>query len=335
MYGDGACAREYDRRLALALHEANDAGMALYLDCALHEPRVGEATISPRVRAYAYLRALERCEETEASIFERLAFDAADEFGSRPLRAICEALVTHLRESRQTTSAGVAVSCTRLAVTVAGREVPVPDREFAVLALLAAKSRGLSSRALAEALWPEDDKGGKNAVQAHISRLRKRLGEASAIASTRDGYRLDAAARVDLWDWQRMLRDTPRGPLMPSLHRRFVLAYDALQHRICVEDSAFAPIERLLCEAERDFAVRLGADALVRSDWASLLRLGSAMVQVDACDELGSEYCIRAHLAVRDRSTALHEFRRVRDALRCDFNVEPAQSLHDLLTASS
>ena len=86
-----------------------------------------------------------------------------------------------------------------LTVAVDGVEVDVRGglRRRLLLALLAAEERSVSVDALSEALWGNDAlaDGGANAVQAHVSRLRKLLDPSGQrgpqwLASRADGYLL-------------------------------------------------------------------------------------------------------------------------------------------------
>jgi predicted ATPase/DNA-binding SARP family transcriptional activator len=112
-------------------------------------------------------------------------------------------------------------------------EIPGPKRR-AVLAMLAlAEGRTVSVDHLVDALWPDADDAGRQALHTHVSRLRGHLGPAAARLQTRtEGYRLDAdldvaqarallaAGRADSADALPMLQEAHalwRGPLLADL----------------------------------------------------------------------------------------------------------------------
>ncbi|MGK6309469.1 response regulator transcription factor [Variovorax sp. DT-64] len=81
--------------------------------------------------------------------------------------------------------------------TVAGAPLDLPAREFEVLwELMSPPGRTVSKRALSDKLSTFDDALGDNALEAFISRLRKKLtGSGAAIRTLRGiGYLLEAAA---------------------------------------------------------------------------------------------------------------------------------------------
>jgi DNA-binding SARP family transcriptional activator len=69
------------------------------------------------------------------------------------------------------------------------REIPLSRREFALLAYLALHQRSVTLDALVDALWPEADAAdGIASVRVYVNRIRKRVAEPDAIASTKRGY---------------------------------------------------------------------------------------------------------------------------------------------------
>jgi DNA-binding response OmpR family regulator len=74
------------------------------------------------------------------------------------------------------TLGNVVLETSTLALQIAGRSIELPRRELNVLAtLLAAQGRLLSKRKLEDAVYPFDSQVTPNAIEAAISRLRKRL----------------------------------------------------------------------------------------------------------------------------------------------------------------
>lgn len=60
-------------------------------------------------------------------------------------------------------------------VTIAGRRVMLTPSEFRILTLLATRDTPVSRRELARRLWDTDDPGRDQAVEVHVSNLRRKL----------------------------------------------------------------------------------------------------------------------------------------------------------------
>ena len=94
-------------------------------------------------------------------------------------------------------------------VVVAGEPVDVPGaKRQALVACLALRSgRVVSTETLAEALWGSDlPAAPRNAVQHHVARLRRALGE-DAIRLATDGYALEGGV-VDATEFEELLAAT-------------------------------------------------------------------------------------------------------------------------------
>src|SRR5688572_7349969 len=92
---------------------------------------------------------------------------------------------------------------------VAGEPVDVPGaKRQALVACLALRSgRVVSTETLAEALWGSDlPAAPRNAVQHHVARLRRALGE-DAIRLATDGYALKGGV-VDATEFEELLTAT-------------------------------------------------------------------------------------------------------------------------------
>jgi DNA-binding response OmpR family regulator len=71
---------------------------------------------------------------------------------------------------------GLSLDLTRRAVTVDGRDVDLPAREFEVLAYLASSpGRVFSREQLLDALWPAGGERNPGTVTEHVGRLRRRI----------------------------------------------------------------------------------------------------------------------------------------------------------------
>ena len=136
------------------------------------------ATLQARSRTEADLK------ELAASINEGLAQSGQTTAGVRPL-----ALTAFRRALRLD---GIEVDLARREARVAGRPVALANREFDLLAFLAAhQGQALSRQQLLDGAWGADWYGDERTVDVHVRQLRKKLGEDLPLATVWGvGYRL-------------------------------------------------------------------------------------------------------------------------------------------------
>jgi len=223
-------------------------------------------------------------------------------------------------------------------LVVADDGVPVVQRSVVqrllLTVLIAAGGRTVQPDELAESLWPDAlpaDPAG--ALQSQVSRLRRKLGPASAwIETVSAGYRLacppdrlDAARFERLLTDARQLEDEPAVAL-ERLDRALALwrgrAYQELADR-----PAIAPEATRLDELRAD-AAELRADAL--------LKLGRPAEAASAMQFLMADHPFRersvavlmqALTADGRHAEALREFQRFRRSLGEELGLEPSPAL--------
>lgn len=168
-----------------------------------------------------------------------------------------------------------------LRLTVDGTPVDVagPKRRAVLVLLAAAAGRTVSVDALVEELWPADDVvDGRQAVQSHVSRLRRDLGPgARCVHSEAGGYRLDVdldlSTARELWrrargdavdpDASFALAQTAiglwRGPVLPDLTEVPAIAALITAVGRLHDDIVGALVERAVALGRADEVVDLAA----------------------------------------------------------------------------
>lgn len=223
-----------------------------------------------------------------------------------------------------------------LAVTVDGVPVDVRGglRRRLLLALLAAEERSVSVDALGEALWGPDasSDGGPNAVQAHVSRLRRLLdpsGERGTrwLASRPDGYLLHPDW-LDLAAFEASVAGAAATSMANPAGAMAVLAEALASPSEPVQDD-FGSWASLVRRFEQR---RLGAE----DAWADLAaRFGVPadadriveLARADPLREVRWALAMRALARSGRQVQALEVYDEARRLLDDDFGVEPGREL--------
>jgi DNA-binding SARP family transcriptional activator len=241
---------------------------------------------------------------------------------------------------RATTGGGVGIELVTGRVVRDGEPVALAEREHALLTAIAIRPVAVSRDRLTDLLWPDlGESAARNAFHVCLHRLKSRLGGDEVVVRTRDGYRLGAGARVDLWEIERTL-GALRSDGAPDDKRAAQLR--ELYHRVRAARPArmeawewFDQTERRLRELRCEIAQALAEHALESGDTQSALALCHEMIAYDPCDEPAREIAIRAYLASGDRAAALRHFRQYRDVLTAELQCEPSAALAQLVGAGS
>jgi SARP family transcriptional regulator, regulator of embCAB operon len=224
-------------------------------------------------------------------------------------------------------------------VSVGGDPVRVSGRELELLAALAVRREAIPRSRLAAMLWPDlDEFAAGNALSVCLHRLRSHLGREDAVERVAGGYRLHVDAFVDVWEIERAaaalrsrerLRDTARAGLQRAWERLREARGTALERW-----EWFEAIVGRMNELRAQIAGRLANDALERGDPDAALAYADDIIACDPCDEPAAELVIRAHLASGNRAQALRAYRQYRDVLREQLQVEPSESIAELVAGS-
>ena len=227
---------------------------------------------------------------------------------------------------------------TTVALDAAGAALPVGGpRRRGVLAFLALRAPRAASRAeIVDALWGDTPPAeAANAVQAHVSALRKVLG-AQSLATVGDGYRLVESVEVDVLAFDRLSR-AGRDLLDAGEHAaaseslRAALGLWRGRALADLDTVAFAPSAAVLLDEQRLVAYerQFGADLAAGRPEDTLAELEALHADHPLRESLAAAL-MRARYAVGRRAEALAIYTALRDRLHEDLGVEPSTSLRDL-----
>jgi len=217
-------------------------------------------------------------------------------------------------------------------------ELSVNPREMALLLTLVSARRPWSGSDLQAALWPDaQPAAARNALGVCVHRLRKALGDPTAVLRTAAGYTLGLHVGVDLWEAEELERELRRCPDLCASQRRAaqtLLATFLAGGRVATDGLPLETLEGFALRAEsvhRSLAMRLAQDALQRRDATDALRCTAAMLEADPCDEAACEFAMRAHLLHDDRSSAIREYRTYRRVVSSELDLQPSPHLLAML----
>lgn len=227
-----------------------------------------------------------------------------------------------------------------LRLTVAGHEVEVPGtRRRAVLALLAmAAPEPVGIDTLVDAVWPaEPPAAARQALQSHVSRIRRHLGPAAVhLSSTGAGYRfalegdeLDATRATRLVEEARSLVDRePAAALEPLRQARALWRGPALEEFADV--APLAAWARSLAELRLVASDCLVAAALAAGEESEAITVATETAAAEPLREVGVLGLMRA-LASGGRSVeALRAAHESRERLAEETGLEPSSALAEL-----
>jgi DNA-binding SARP family transcriptional activator len=208
-------------------------------------------------------------------------------------------------------------------------------RQRALLALLLTRANEVvSTDRLIDELWGErTPKAAGNALQYHVSRLRKLLGGADAIVTKDPGYLIQVGPdELDLLRFERLVEEGQRSS--PETAARLLRDALALWRGPALTDVAhesFAQPEILRLEELRLVALERRIDAD--------LALGSAAELVAELEALVREHPLREQLRAQlmlalyrsgRQAEALDVYRQTRRLLVDELGIEPSPALHEL-----
>lgn len=223
-----------------------------------------------------------------------------------------------------------------LEVVEDGRQLALGGaRQRALLVLLLTRANEVvSTDRLIDELWGESTPAkAVNALQYHVSQLRKLLGGAGAIVTKEPGYLIRVESdELDLLHFERLVEEGQRSP--PEAAARLLRDALALWRGPALADVAhesFAQAEILRLEELRLVALerRIEADLALGRDAELVVEL-EALVREHPLRE-----GVRAHLMLAlyragRQAEALEVYRQTRRLLVDELGIEPSPALHEL-----
>jgi DNA-binding SARP family transcriptional activator len=201
-------------------------------------------------------------------------------------------------------------------------------------ALLLTPNRAVSADRLTDALWPGgSSRAGANALQYHVSQLRKLLGEEGAIVTDELGYaiRIDTG-QIDLFRFERLVCEAEEGDAATA--RRLLVEALGLWRGDPLPDladdpSARAEIERLRAARLAALELRMEAD-LALGRHAQLVPELRVLVHEHPLHERFAAALMRTLYAGGRQADALEVYRATRQRFVDELGMEPSPALRDL-----
>jgi DNA-binding SARP family transcriptional activator/tetratricopeptide (TPR) repeat protein len=274
-------------------------------------------------------RAAARCESPGLQSAVRAIAEGLADFG------MLDKYMGRLHRDRSERVLPLEVQLTSGVVRSAGRDVPLPERELALLVALSLQRENVPRARLADLLWPElDESSARNALSVCLHRLRAHLGSDRVVRS-KDGYALHDDVRVDLWEIDRAMTALRSRTTLDDDERALLSGiYEKLRNKRPERMLAwdwFEATERHLRGLRLEAAHRLAADALSNGNIRRALELAEEMIGYDPCDEAGRELAIKAHLRRDDRAAAMRQYRQYRETLLAELQCEPSAAIQQLV----
>jgi hypothetical protein len=112
---------------------------------------------------------------------------------------------------------------------VLDQERPLRGRGLEIVALLALNRRPLSTDAILDAIWPDDDPFlARACFKVHVCRLRDRLGSRTALVFDGQRWRLGPGVHTDVAAWHDLVAVTRSSPMTQEQHIALEAAWEAL-----------------------------------------------------------------------------------------------------------
>ncbi len=229
---------------------------------------------------------------------------------------------------------GLRVELLTGSVRRAGAPVRLTDKEFELIALLAATRGSLSRDRIGEALWDHlDSQEWANNFKVTLYRVRKKLAR-DVVLADEGGYRLSPAVAVDLRGTEARVRERVAAPLDGTVReelRALLAAFRggaaARYERFAWAHALLARIHDLVCAA----GTALAADALAGDRPADALAFARELREIDPFDERACELAVRALLAQGDADGARREYQRYTAGLAHELGMVPSRHLAELV----
>lgn len=116
----------------------------------------------------------------------------ADDYIAKPVRmnVLVSRVKALLKRVEEDAPGSLTVEAGRYAVTVGGREIPLPRKEFQLLALLHSEPQRVFTREdIYSAVWGDDVVVGDRTIDVHIRKLREKIGDRHIVTVKGVGYK--------------------------------------------------------------------------------------------------------------------------------------------------
>jgi DNA-binding SARP family transcriptional activator len=179
----------------------------------------------------------------------------------------------------------ILVALAEARVYVENVEVKLTARENDVLTALAVSRKPLSTDALLERVWPDQDpQRTRLSLKVYVHRLRRRLRNPAVVVCDRSLWSLGPQVHVDVLEWQKIAR--LGSPQLTETHLAVLhLAYDKLVFGVpdaLTRSPLLASVEYLLQQSLFDVSMRIIDDALERKAFGKALSIAREMSLIDA-----------------------------------------------------
>ncbi|SFP74389.1 DNA-binding transcriptional activator of the SARP family [Geodermatophilus dictyosporus] len=232
-------------------------------------------------------------------------------------------------------------------VTAAGRTLALGGtKQRAVLAMLALQAnRVVPIDSLITGLWHEAPRSAVNAVQVHVSQLRRRLqvddasDQGVVLLRRKPGYVLGCAPEtLDVWRFERLVREGVRAlPAAPALASATLAEALGLWRGAPLAefaDAPFAPLETARLEEQWLTALiaRVEADLALGEHARLVGELHTLLTRYPLQERLHRQLILSLYRSGR-QAEALEAYQHVRRILAEELGIDPGRALQELETA--
>ena len=209
-----------------------------------------------------------------------------------------------------------------------------PKQRALLALLLLTPNRPVSLDRLVDSMWSGDPPAGaSNALQYHVSQLRKALGDGVAIVTQEPGYAIRLAPeQLDLLRFERLVAESESS----DLGRASRLLGEALElwrgdALADLADDVLSVAERQRLDAARLAALERRIDADLRlGGHARLVPELEALVRIHPLHEGFVAALMRALYGTGRQADALEVYRRTRETFASELGIEPSPVLREL-----
>lgn len=192
---------------------------------------------------------------------------------------------------------------------------------------LAVETGPVARDVLFERLWPgQTCDTARSALKMCVHRARQQLGDADAVVVHRGTYALGEQVASNA---AQLLAREPEAQERQAIFEQ--VSSGRPSHFTAWE--WFQPFEDRLVSMATKIGLLLATEAFQRGDVSGALRYASVLTNLDPCDESATELAIRAHLQLGERGLAVSRYRRLLQSLKNELDVEPSESVRNLLAA--